>query len=356
MSVVIPADKFEQDLTDWLSMQLHSQQLTEAEAGGMGFLLRLSKAQMIDRKRGEEYPFIEAIRLSPEEYQLIEDNGWKQSENLEIKAYCLDLCSAKAKDKRAVRREVSDVYFELYEKTHSPWFLIRSVDVRFYKSGEDEVFLEKVCSAVPAIHGNWLFRVSAKLNKDCKDNLDGYEKALENKLSALEAANSWYDAEAVLDALFALKRMPNHDFHLRKALLHERHFDHTVASQKENEYIMKVDVIQKAFKEICIVKQQCPEVHDRIREKMIKEQKIFAEKLQIFGAKKQYSVPDALVEKVETHLKDNPITTPTDLIVLVKSLKFATLSNVKKLCHRLVKASPMLYMSFGSSMAMGDSG
>lgn len=103
----IPKNKYEQYLTDWVSAQIHCGQLTDDEIRTYGLLLRISKSQMVRRNRGDEYPYIEDFRLTPEEYDIIVRNRWEESENIEVRAYCLDLCSGQKKDKRAIKRVAS---------------------------------------------------------------------------------------------------------------------------------------------------------------------------------------------------------------------------------------------------------
>ena len=84
MSFLIPEDKYEQALTDWLAIQMTVS--TAQDKDGLSFLYRISKAQMFERERGEDYPFIGDIRPTETEYQLIKDNKWTESNNLEIRA------------------------------------------------------------------------------------------------------------------------------------------------------------------------------------------------------------------------------------------------------------------------------
>jgi hypothetical protein len=83
--ILIPNDKYEQDLTDWFSGIAHSDGISEEDRKAAHLLLHLSKAQMVERNRGEEYPFIDKFKLTSEEYDLIEKHHWTASENIEVK-------------------------------------------------------------------------------------------------------------------------------------------------------------------------------------------------------------------------------------------------------------------------------
>ena len=110
----IPINIFEQHLTDWFSQQFRSDETSDEDKKAAQFLLRLSKAQMVERNRGDEYPFIEEMQIFPDEFDLIERNKWVESENIEVKAYCLDVYARQQKDKREIKRRASDAYLELY--------------------------------------------------------------------------------------------------------------------------------------------------------------------------------------------------------------------------------------------------
>ena len=70
---------------------------------------------MTDRKRGENFPYIENFNLSEKETSIIQENSFEESENIEVRAYCLDLKQKRAKDKRQPQIDASLSYLNLYE-------------------------------------------------------------------------------------------------------------------------------------------------------------------------------------------------------------------------------------------------
>lgn len=354
--IQVPDNIYEHELTYWCLTEQRREDIGVEDRKALSFLERISKAQMVERNRGEEYPFIDVMKLSPEEYALIEQNHLKESENIQVKAYCQDLWARQEKDKREIKRAASDAYLELYGVVHTPWYVVRSVEVRFFQKGCDNEYLDKVIKICPQIHGSWLKYVSRKLAKDCKDNIDGYIATLEGTITSLEGKHNWHDAVDVLDALYALKKMPREQYHLRRALLYEEEFDYRMATQTKTTYNMKLDSIQEAHTEISKIKDKHPELYNQIRTKMIEEQKAFAELLNVFGAKITDTIPQELVANVEQNLKTEPMDSAVKLICTVRTIQFPTLGNVKKLSTALVKSTPMLYMSFGNSVALGENG
>ena len=84
----IPEAIYEQELTDWLSQQTHQSVDKFPE---LPLLLRLSKAQMKERHRSGEYPFIANFRISEEECGALLQ--YTNSSNIQIQAYCKDVFS-----------------------------------------------------------------------------------------------------------------------------------------------------------------------------------------------------------------------------------------------------------------------
>lgn len=352
----IPIDKLEEDLTRWILIQLRNEQMEEKDIRLLNLLLRISKSQMVQRNRGDEYPFIEDLYLTTEDYSLIQENDWINNDNVEVRAYCLDILSRQVKDKREIKRRASDAYLELYEKRHTPWYIVRSVEVRFFVKGEDGEYLKVITSKCLNIHGTWLKFISNKLRRDCKENLDEYMELLESKISNLEEKRCWYDAVDCLDALNEIGKMANEEYHLRRANLYEAAFDYGVETQTETTYNMKLDLIQNAYKEISKIKKQYPGVHERIRSKMIAEQIVFAEKMRIFGVPVTYTIPNKLVEQINDYLKETPMSSPFRLIEDIARIKFPSPATIKKESKALVKANPIIYTSFGNSEAIGEKG
>lgn len=352
----IPNDIYEQELTRWCLIELHREDVSEEDKLALSFLSRISKAQMVERDRGEEYPFIEDIKPTPEEFNVIEQYRWTESENIEVKAYCLDLWIRQEKDKRRIKRATSDAYLELYQRVHTPWYYVRSVVVRFFQKGCDKDYLEEITKIAHYIHGSWLQNVCEKLAKDCNDNLDGFQSALENIIKADEEQHCWHMAVPFLDALFTLGRMNKDEYHLRRAKLYEAEFDYRMATQTEVTYNMKLDSIREAHKEISKIKDMYSADYNRIRNKMIDEQKVFVEKMDIFGAKTNYQLPEEFHERIDAMLKESPMTSPDILIATIKTIRFPTQGVVNTVSRELVKSAPMLYISFGDSVALGENG
>ena len=82
----IPSDKYGHDLIEWLVKI----SLSSEDKYGVDLLLRILKLDVVDRHDGEK---IYQAKFSREEIDLILESKWCESENLQLKAYCLDIIS-----------------------------------------------------------------------------------------------------------------------------------------------------------------------------------------------------------------------------------------------------------------------
>ena len=120
---------------------------------------------MFERDRGEDVPFIEEIKVTAEEEEIIHVNDLTNSDNIEIKAYCLDLLRRKAKDKRGISLQAYDAYLQLAVRTQSPWFLIRAITVRSIKAIKSVEFVCAVSDNLKWVHPNWYKQIAEGLKK-----------------------------------------------------------------------------------------------------------------------------------------------------------------------------------------------
>ena len=85
--ILVPDNIYEHKLTHWCLTEQRRENINEEDRKALAFLGRISKAQMVERNRGDEYPFIEVMQISPEEFTQIDQNHFTESENIQVKAY-----------------------------------------------------------------------------------------------------------------------------------------------------------------------------------------------------------------------------------------------------------------------------
>ena len=195
--LIIPETIYEQDLTDWLSLQ------DKDIFSELPLLIRLSKVQMKERHRGDEYPFIANFRISQEEHNTLLQ--YANSSNIQIRAYCKDVCHRyiKSRDKLNMAASASDDYLLLYSICHSPWFLLRSVTVRAYTPLKSDKFISDICDKLyQIVYPGWVWEMCKELKRlYSTDELAPISSFLSKKVSLIQNTSPRDDERSYIDAL-----------------------------------------------------------------------------------------------------------------------------------------------------------
>ena len=357
--ITIPTNLYEEHLSMWIHEQLNKSKGTEEECV-LSFLMRLSRCQMIDRQRGEMFPYIINFNPSEKEISIIQENSFEECENIEIRAYCLDLKQKRAKDKRQPQIDASLAYLALYKETKSPWFLLRAITVRSIKAIKNIDFVKEVCICLQDdINTFWFNQICTALRKSYnKEDLVEVKSIIEIKLEKvsnpqdLEYRN---DERNCLMALEVLGAISKNELHKKMAISFEKEVDYLNSIQDSHTiYMGKEQLIQNAYNEISKVVKYYPKDFIRIRNKLIEEQTKMKDNISKFGIKYSYSINPKLQSVVKEDLKKNPIDTPYKLIGAMKAIPF-TDSKLYDKHLASIKNSSTIWDLFGSSM-MGDKG
>ena len=357
--ITIPTNLYEEHLSMWIHEQLNKSKGTEEECV-LSFLMRLSRCQMIDRQRGEMFPYIINFKPSEKEISIIQENSFEECENIEIRAYCLDLKQKRAKDKRQPQIDASLAYLALYKETKSPWFLLRAITVRSIKAIKNIDFVKEVCICLQDdINTFWFNQICTALRKSYnKEDLVEVKSIIEIKLEKvsnpqdLEYRN---DERNCLMALEVLGAISKNELHKKMAISFEKEVDYLNSIQDSHTiYMGKGQLIQNAYNEIFKVVKYYPEDFIRIRNKLVEEQTKMKDNISKFGIKYSYSINPKLQSVVKEDLKKNPIDTPYKLIGAMKAIPF-TDSKLYDKHLASIKNSSTIWDLFGSSM-MGDKG
>lgn len=348
--VNIPSDIFENDLSFWLEQQTLLCQ--QEDMAAFVFLERISRAQMFERDRGEDFPFIEEIKITAEEEGIIHKNDLINSENIEIKAYCLDLLRKKAKDKRGISAQASDAYLQLAVRTQSPWFLIRAITVRSIKAIKSAEFVYSISDNLKWVHPNWYKQIAEEMKKTySSDELQSVIAFINQRITQVDDLSHRDNERACLDALKELGSITDDDWHYRKALSFESELDYSNETKGENTILaLAPQIAQDAFKEISFVWKKYNEVYNRIKDKLIKEQKFFAEMLGVIGVKETISVPQKVMDNIDKCVQRMNLDNPIDLLAELASWPMVPAESYDRYCKQSAKASPMLFLAFGRSM------
>ena len=349
--LIIPETIYEQNLTDWLSLQ------DKDIFSELPLLIRLSKVQMKERHRGDEYPFIANFRISQEEYNTLLQ--YADSSNIQIRAYCKDVCHRyiKSRDKLNMAASASDDYLLLYSICHSPWFLLRSVTVRAYTPLKSDKFISDICDKLyQIVYPGWVWEMCKELKRlYSTKELAPISSFLSNKVSLIQNTPHRGDERSYIDALKEIGYITVQEQHLKKALSYEAELDYINSNKESNTiYPNNVDIIQSAYREIVHIKSLYPNECERIKSKLIKEQQEFSRNLQKYGAKTKITLENDFIAMVDKKIKDANISEPLKVFGFLRGLPFISKVAIEKYCTNSCNQAPFLSM-FGSAR-LGEHG
>lgn len=341
--ISIPVDTYEQYLTWWFDARLNQSFENEADKAVCDLLYRLSKSQMRESDRGDDYPFIGSIKLTEEESALLVP--YTESLNVQMRAYCKDVCHKRQgyPNKFEMAESASLDYLQLYTSLRHPWFLLRSVTVRSYKYLHKLSFVKELCEAVSvAIFPRWMKQVCVELRKSYTvAELNPLSEIIKRKIKSFEGSHR--DGErAYIESLYELGVLTKSQMHYHVAISFEKEYDNNILNKEPiTIYTNNVGVIQNAYNEICLIKQEHPEDEKRIREKVIFERKDFNEKLLKYGPRIPYSIPQEQISCINELVQKADIQSVTDALLFFRSIPFPLKSQIDDACLRTAKQNPM---------------
>ena len=282
-SIQIPSDKYGQDLLGYLFRQAGPCKDSKI----IELLHRICLCHLTALYNSGT--LITDLVLSEDEKQIIIEADLEKSDNIEIKARINDLLTRFDKDKRIRTDKVSNAYLTLYQETQTIDYLIRAIASRNIKSLNDASFLQKISDLFKGdknIHPNWLKTIIELLKKSyslevCKNEYSDYFV----RLAETFHKNAEYDKERTCNGiLFSLKAISVEKLKLEDALSFEAEADEINRNKVPNtSYPSLVGLYQDAYNKIVSIKSRHPEIHDRIRGKLIVEKKIFRDFIASFG-------------------------------------------------------------------------
>ena len=353
--IPIPQTLYEQYLTDWLYEKKFQEDTSKSGQSEIELLYRLSKAQMLERDRGEEYPFIENIHPDNDETAIL--SQYVDSDNIQVKAFVNDVLRHSAKDKRQYAVAASDAYLELAPKISSPWFLLRSVTVRSIKQLMTSDYLQRLCDVIDKMfYSYWIAQIAKELRKSYDtERLRCFEDVVTRHMQIVNDKSHRDDERNCLDALYEIGALSLDEWHLQKAQSFENELDYVNSHKAQNTiYPNNVGTIQEAYNEIYPVRKTYQGDYERIKEKLQKEQKTFHDALTQYGIKTVMKVPEEFIKGLDRSLETAKMDNYLDALVYLASFPFPKDSDYERYCKASVEASPM--SSFFGMGAIGDKG
>ena len=344
--ISIPSDRYGYDLIE----SLEKASLSSDDKSSFDLLLRILRLDVVDRHDGEK---IYKARFSEEEIDLIAESKWCESENLQLKAYCIDVILRYKKDinKLEYLKLASNTYFLLAEKTRDYHFLLRSITVRKAKSLYDNQFLEQVIKYIKdLLMPFWMADVAKELVKSySNEQLKSLCDILENQITQYSLLNDYNKEQALLDALFTLKYLSKQEYFYKKSLCYEREADYN-SLRRDSEYILILplhDIYQEAFDALYNYRNDYREDYERIRQKLEDAKSTFSRMLSTYGMRIRKELDPSFIEQVKDFVEKVDVSRFDLLIRACNSTPLVPIGVIDKYCEISHQSSPMSTL-FGS--------
>lgn len=297
----------------------------------------------------------ETKSFTDEEKQIIQEQGWAESGNIEIAARAQDVLRRDERDKRAMTRSASDLYMQVYDKTKESSYLIRSIQVRNIKVVCDEAYFEEVSTRLSQLEMSSLHMCIIALKQSYNEKLSSLQQIVANQYEALYAKQDYYALQDAIESLLLVGAITKEEADYRRALAYEAHADAEKAREDEHTFMMQVPSLYKsAYQLIYRVKEQHPDDEKRIKEKMIQANLNFTEKLSRYGEKIEYKVDENKKKVIDTICKETKITTLYEAVGLLRSLPFITEKSVTYYMEQSRKSFVSSMLSLSANDSQGN--
>ena len=337
--MTIPKDTYDFELFRWVQWQPAT---TEEDAAIKRVLDKLCTRWLN----------FDTMSFTDEEKQIIREQGWADSENIEIAARAQDVLRKDERDKRAMTRSASDLYLQVYGKTKDSSFLLRSIQVRNIKVVCDEAYFDEVSKRLSQLEMSSMHMCIIALKQSYNDRISSLQQIVEKQYEALYAKNDYYALQDAIDSLLLVGAITKEEADYRRALTYEAHADAEKAKEDEHSWMAQVPSLYKsAYQQIYRVKEQHPDDEKRIKGKMMQANLNFTEKLSKYGVKTEYKVDEKKKKVIDAICQETEITTLYEAVGLLRSLPFITEKSVAYYISQSRKsfASSMLSLSANDS-------
>lgn len=278
---------------------------------------------------------IDDMNFTEDECNIIIDNDWQNSINIEIKARCCDILKKREKDKRKIIIKASDAYLEVFRLTECMDYLERAASIRSFKQVNNDDFLKDALNEISAKtlkHPFWLSNIVKVLLKSYSiEKLSSLKIETEKCAQERRDLKEYRKERDYIDILHLLNSITKQEQHKLKALSFETEADEIWNDREENTFYPNLpDLYRNAYQEINKIKSIESDIHKRIREKLICANKYFIEILSKAGI--SYKMPFIEEEKrrIEKWIADEKWESSLDFIALLRNIPFASKDNIEQ--------------------------
>lgn len=337
-SLRIPSDVFDTDLLCFLNPNRFEDNLTTEK---VKLLHKICFCRL--GKLGVQ-AHIDEMNFTEEECNIIIDNDWGNSVNLEIKARCCDILKKKENDKRKIIIKASDTYLEVFRLTEGMDYLERACSIRSFKQVNNDDFLKVLINEISTKtlkYPHWLSNIIEVLLKSYSiEKLSSLKNEIEKCAQEMRELKEYSKERDYIDILYLLKSISKQEQHKLKALSFEVEADSILNNKEENTFYPNLpDIYHKAYQEITKINSFEPDVHKRIRDKLISANKYFIEILSKAGLSYKNPFTEEQKRKIEKWIADEKWSSSMDFVASLSDIPFASKEDVFRYMDICRKAS-----------------
>lgn len=277
--ISIPIDIYNHSLLVHLYPLAHRKNENQQEAQ---LLQRICQANLVD-KWTEANEYIDNIRLSNAEKQIIHDGNYCSSDNMEIKARSNDVMRNGSRAYSAMSVTASESYLSLYKKDHDCFTIVRSLIVRG-SSNIDAYFMDRFLSTIEdsVLYSHILNRIITYLNKTkttishpWKDRLIDY---VSSRIKAESLKDSYEQYRGYINNMYLLGQLSIEKRERDIALACEQEADKKIANREPNTFYMGLDQLYKdGLKRITPYREKHLNIYNRLWNKLCRQQQHIAD-------------------------------------------------------------------------------
>ncbi len=293
--------------------------------------------------------YIEDVNFTEDEYNIIISNDWQNSINVEVKARCCDILKKREKDKRAIIIKASDAYLEVFRLTEGMDYLERAASIRSFKQVNNDDFLKVALNEISTKtlkYPFWLSNIVKVLLKSYSiEKLSSLKVEIEKCVQKKRESKEYSKERDYIDILYLFNSIAKQEQHKLKALSFETEADETWNNQEENTFYPNLpDLYRNAYQEINKINSIEPDIHKRIREKLVSANKYFIEILSKAGISYKMPFLEEEKRKIEKWIADEKWESSLDFIALLCNIPFASKENIEQYMNISRKGSVLSSM------------
>ena len=337
----IPSNLYGREIGFWLNT-------TEIEKDS------IAMADVIKRISFYHLPDFENLELSEKEIQILSTIDWSLSDNLFLKACCLEKLRHKNKKNRLeTTKTSSDTYLDIYEysikcnKTDYS-YLRRAIYVRDIKSLNDDAFLTKIIEYFKELPIGWMVDVTNLLLRSYSNaQLEILVPYIQNRRQQVISENKFADERTCIDLQLKMHDIDNDTYHLQMALSFESEICFIQSNAEENTIYMNLPILAKnAYNHVYMIRKKNSDDYNRIGKLMQQLCREHSEIISRIGNTRVYNplISDEDKKEIAECLKTMKYETIDDVFSTLQQIPFPTKDIVQKMRQKHSDAAPFSSM------------